>query len=91
MNLNPELIAAYKEILTNPSKHKIDLAPLEECFLKSEEVTACHIMYQQYKEYIGNRPLPKVVFYIILEEIYGRVNGQDEKGNNGYHLTFTKG
>ena len=90
MILNPEAVAAYKEVITNPSKHGLDIDPLEECFSESEEVTACHIMYQQYKKYIGNRPLPKVIFYIILEEIYGRCNGQDEKGNNGYHLKFTK-
>lgn len=88
MELNPQVIDAYKQILLEPSKYGFDFTPLKECFEKSEVVTAKHILFQQYGEYI-DKPLPKVIFYIIMDEVFGFCNSKDEKGDLGYNLKLT--
>lgn len=87
MTLTPQTIDAYKQILSNPSKHGFNFKPLNECFSKSETVTAQHILFDSYVGYIA-KPLPKVVFYIIMQEIHGQPFEKDEKGCLGYRLTF---
>lgn len=87
MELNPQVIDAYKQILSNPSEHGFDFKPIKDCFEKSEKVTAKHILFNQFIEYI-KKPLPKLIFYILMDEIFGVCNGKDESGNLGYHLQF---
>lgn len=70
MELSYDAINAYKELLTNPQKYGFDFKPIKECFEEVEEVTPKHILYEQYMEYL-KKPLPKVVFYIIMDELFG--------------------
>ncbi|KKN15085.1 hypothetical protein LCGC14_0989600 [marine sediment metagenome] len=87
MNLNPETIGAYKELLLNPSKHKLDFKPITECFEKSDDVTAKHILAKEFIDYL-NKPLPKVILYIVMNQVFGQCDGKDSSGNLGYHLKF---
>lgn len=87
MQLTPALVAAYKEALQNPQNHELDFEPLENCFIKSDTVTANHILARQYLDYTA-RGIPKVIFYIIMQEIYGHPKGKDAEGHFGYYLTF---
>lgn len=91
MILTPELIAAYKQILTSPEKYNFDWKPLGELFIKSKTVTASDELYNQFKQYIGvERHVPKVIFYIIMIDIFGNCNSKDQKGKLGYYLELNK-
>ncbi len=87
--LNPETISAYKELITNPKKHGLKIDVITDCFEKSEIVTAKHELAEAYINHIG-KPLPKVILYIIMDDIFGQSDVQDKKGNLGYHLKFIK-
>jgi hypothetical protein len=85
LTLSPEAVNAYKTILQDPVAYKMDFKPLGEVLVKSDKITAQHILFNEFAAYI-KRPLPKVIFYIILNEIYGMTQGNDENGNAGYYL-----
>lgn len=91
MELSKESVDAYKELLENPEKYGLEFRPLKECFESSDQVTPKHILFEQYIEYL-QKPLPKVIFYIIMDEVYGNLIGRkDEKPKDlGYKLTFKK-
>ena len=90
MELSKESVNAYKELIKNPQKHGPDFNPLSECFQASEKVTPKHILFDEYVKYL-QKPLPKVIFYIIMDEEYGDLIGKDEEsGNVGYKLTLKK-
>lgn len=86
MELNTHSVAAYKSMLENPTKYGFTFRPIHECFDQDESVTANHILFQAFQKEVPG--LPKIFFYIVMEEIYGPPNGKDEKGNLGYHLSF---
>ncbi len=69
MILTPELIAAYKKMITNPKEHKLEFESLDEIFEKSEIAIAKHLIYDSYLLRI-KKPVPKVVFYIIMDEMF---------------------
>lgn len=87
MTITPKVIEAYKELLINPSKHNLTITPITECFKPSEKVTAKHILAEAYIRHI-NKPLPKLVLYIIMDEMYGTCMEKDLNGNLGYKLAF---
>jgi len=86
MELSTRSVAAYRAILEDPKKFGFPFRPIQEMFDQSEEVTASHLLFQAFQEEVPG--LPKLMFYIILEEIYGGPNGKDKNGNLGYHLSF---
>lgn len=85
IQLSPGLVAAYKELLTNPKKNGFDFRPITECFREIETVTPKHELFNVYIEYL-QKPLPKVIFYIIMDELYGNLTGRamDAEGKSGY-------
>ena len=94
IQLSPGLVAAYKELLTNPKKNGFDFRPITECFREIETVTPKHELFNVYIEYL-QKPLPKVIFYIIMDELYGNLTGramdaEDKSGYLGYKLEFIK-
>lgn len=85
IQLSPGFVAAYKELLTNPKKNGFDFRPITECFREIETVTPKHELFNVYIEYL-QKPLPKVIFYIIMDELYGNLTGRamDAEGKSGY-------
>jgi len=83
MELNPQSVDAYKQLMTKPKDHGLDIPALEECFDEFEEGTPKHILYQQYIDKI-QKPLPKVFFYIIMDELYFKKITKCPDGNLGY-------
>lgn len=85
--IDEETIAAYRTILQNPSQYHADFnfIPLSDFFIPSETITAQHILAQQYISHI-NLCLPKLILYIIMNELFGNPNGKDADGNLGYYL-----
>lgn len=85
--INEETIAAYRTILQNPSQYHADFnfTPIKDFFIPSETLTAQHILAQEYISHI-NLCLPKLILYIIMNELFGNPNGKDEDGNLGYYL-----
>lgn len=88
--LNPETIDAYKTLITKPKENGLPFDAITECFDKSETVTAKHILAKQYIDYIG-KPLPKVILYIIMDDLFGQCTGKDKNGDLGYKLKFNHG
>ncbi len=87
MQLNEQTIAAYKTLITEPAKHGLTITPLEEFFVKSDVVTAKHILAKNYMDHVAPRDLPKVILYIIMDQVFGICDGKDAEGLLGYHLT----
>jgi len=84
MNLTPDVVAAYKTLMTKPKENGLDEMPsLEECFVAAEEATSKHMLYAKYIMLVG-KPIPKVIFYIIMDELYPTVKAPD--GNLGWKL-----
>lgn len=86
MVLSKETVNAYKECLTNPQQHGLGFKPLSECFEISETATPKHTLYEGFLNYL-QRPLPKILFYIIMAELYGDFIDNDPiTGCIGYKL-----
>lgn len=83
--LTPETVDAYTQLISEPEKHGLDFLPLKDCIKQSDKVTALHILFKNYIDLI-KRDVPKVIFYIIIQNIYGNPSGVDENGNAGYNL-----
>jgi hypothetical protein len=84
MNLSPEVVAAYKKLMTEPKENGLDFQPLQELFEETKVATAKHLLYEQYLTKINKTKdqLPKVFFYIIMDEMYQQK--KDEDGCLGY-------
>lgn len=85
MELNAASVDAFTKLISNPKEYGFDFKPFKECFEESNTCTALHILYQNYIDYI-QKPLPKVFFYIIMENTFGHPNGNDKNGNAGYFM-----
>lgn len=81
MTLSPEAVDAYKKLLTDPKENGLDFPPLKEVFEDAEVATPKHILFEQYIKII-NKPLPKLMFYIIMDGMYKQAHAPD--GNLGY-------
>lgn len=85
MELSPQAVDAYKQILFDPSKHGFAFKPVQEYFEQTDKVTAKHILFEQLIAVI-KVPLPKVIFYILMDGMYSSTIGKDENGCLGYAL-----
>lgn len=87
MYVTPESVASFKEWMTEPSKFDLPIRPLSEMFKESETVTASHIIFQQAdQEY--KRSIPKIFFYIVMEQVYGQAVHKDSRGDLGYKMEY---
>lgn len=93
MTLSKEVLDLFRTMITDPEKKGIDIKPLKEVFVKSDTITPCSELYKQYLEYIDGRPLPKMIFYIIMREVYGNIttsyldaSGTVKHCDGGYYL-----
>ena len=82
--LTPQAVDAYKTLMTKPKENGLDIPSLEECF-EDGEGTAKHILFAEYIDRI-QKPLPKVFFYIIMDELYANKIVKCADGNLGYKL-----
>lgn len=90
MQLNIATINQYKDFLENPQKYECNYKPIKECFAPSKYVTPQDKLYELYVAHI-DKPLPKVVFYIIMQELYDEYRGKapyDEKTKKGGELGY---
>lgn len=85
--LTPETVALFRKFVEHPEECEgCDYKPIRECFEKSDVCTPKHILFNQYIAYL-RRPLPKVFFYIIMDEIFPELQGKapsryDSEGNH---------
>jgi hypothetical protein len=89
IQLTPETISAYKKLITNPKENGLPFDAIADCFEKNETVVAKHELADAYIKHI-DKPLPKAILYIIMDDIFGQCNGKDGNGNLGYYLRFTR-
>lgn len=88
IQLSPEAVDAFKKLMTDPKSHGLDFPPLNECFVECEEATPKHILFEQYIDRI-KKPLKKVFFYIIMDELYSDRIAKAPDGNLGYKLKMS--
>lgn len=88
MNLTPETVSAYRDILANPTKHNLPFPSFRDLFLPSDYAIAKHIAHDKYEKII-DRNIPKVIFYILLDEIFPQK--KDSAGNLGWCFKFADG
>ncbi len=85
-DLSPNTIQQYKDFLLNPEDYGCIYKPLHKVFELNNEVVPQNILYNQYVDYI-KKPLPKVVFYIIMDEEFAEFQGVCNKTKYfGYKL-----
>jgi hypothetical protein len=83
--LTNETIDLYKGFLTEPGKYGCTYAPIDEVFEEFDGCTPKHILFDEYVKYI-NKPLPKVMFYIIMDELYNHLSCTEKyDGNTNRH------
>lgn len=80
--ITPDVINHYKGLLVHPEKYGCTYQPLHEVFVECDGVTPQDILFNQYLNYI-KEPLPKVVFYIIMEQEFTTYKGVEPKDENG--------
>lgn len=87
IHLNQETVEAYAQLVTDPAAYNLPFRSIKECFEKSDTVTAKHLLAG---DYIRNEAklLPKIMCYIIMDNIFGQCDGKDADGYLGYHLKF---
>lgn len=85
MILSPELVAAYTKLIKSPKENGLDFPSLDEILEKSDDVIAKHLVFERYADII-KKPLPKVIFYIICDELFTQKIGAD--GHIGYFVKF---
>lgn len=63
--------------------------PIKECFIKSEEIRASHLLYTDFLQ--ERSDISKFIFYLWLNENeLGVKHGKDFNGNLGYGLKYIK-
>ena len=76
--LTPQTVALFRKFVEHPEECEgCNFKPIRECFEKSDICTPQHILFNEYIAYL-KRPLPKVFFYIIMDEIYHELKGKAE-------------
>lgn len=79
LNLTPEVVAYAKEQVA-----------IEQFYEQSDTVTAQHVLYNEFIEETKWKGLPKILFYILLNETFGFPNLKDADNNLGYALKLIK-
>jgi hypothetical protein len=87
MEVNQESVRAHQTLLMEPAKYNLKFRAIQDCFEKSDTVTAKHILAKQYMEKEA-KMLTKIMCYIVMDNVFGQCNGKDSNGNLGYYLTF---
>lgn len=81
MILDEQTVNEYKKMLSNPKEYNLPFKSLRELFIPSDKAVAKHILYEDYQKAI-DRNIPKIIFYIIMDEIFPVSKAED--GNLGY-------
>lgn len=87
MVLSPESVDAYTQLLKDPKAHNLPIRPLSECFEDAAEATPKHLLFADYKNEVGEN-VPKVFFYIIMDNEYPTKIAKAPNGDLGYLLKF---
>lgn len=86
MILSPEAIAAFSKILHHPKDYDMSFRPFPEMWEPAETARANHLLFEDFQAEVPN--CPKLVFYIIMNEIHGLPCDKDEEGRLGYKIRY---
>ena len=75
MQLTPEVIEMAKKEVA-----------IAQYYTAAQEATAKHLLFGQFTEKTKWKNLPKIIFYILMDELYEVKKAAD--GNLGYCVTF---
>lgn len=87
MVVTEELVNSYIECCKNPKVHDLPFRPIVDCFEKTETVTPCDVLVHEYikHEVIA---IPKFMFYLVMNDVYGIAKDKATDGRVGYFLRF---
>lgn len=89
MNLDADVVEAYRINLIDPKANGLTFDPLAEYFDKSETVTSRQVLAKQYTDYI-NVNIPKVILRVVMDDLFKKYKCRDKNGNNGFYLKFNR-
>lgn len=75
MVLSPEIIEHAKKEVN-----------LQQYFARSEKCTPKHLLFKEFIEKTKWKGLPKLIFYILMDELYPRSIAKAPNGDLGYLL-----
>ena len=61
--------------------------PMEELFKRAETAIPKDVLFKQYIEYT-QKQFPKIIFYIIMDEVYPQLIAKAPNGDLGYRLNL---
>lgn len=79
MVLSPELI--------EHAKKEVDIT---QYFLQSETCIPKHLLFKEFTEGTKWKQLPKIIFYILMDELFASSIGKADNGDLGYFLKLIK-
>jgi len=84
MTLTPELIAFYKNALTNPKENELAFPSISEVFEPADTAIAKDVAYGYYLGAVerSTSQIPKIVFYIVMDELFQQ--GLTDNSEMGY-------
>lgn len=80
MVLSPELIEHAKEEVN-----------IQQYFIVSEVCIPKHLLYKEFTEKTKWKGLPKLIFYILMDDLYPNSISKAADGNLGYCLELKEG
>lgn len=75
MTLSPEMIEHAKKEIN-----------IQQYFIRSEVCTPKHLLFKEFTEKTKWANLPKIIFYILMDELYPRSIAKAPNGDLGYLL-----
>jgi hypothetical protein len=92
MTISPELIADFKKILLDPKEYNFKFTAINDFFTVSNTIIPKDVLAKEYTDHCRDNEasLPKLVLYIIMDEIYGSTDGKAKNGSFGYFLKIAK-
>jgi len=89
LTITPDVINSYKLLLTKPEEYGLDFPAITTCLIKSDVPTEKSELVKSYLTYI-NRSIPKVIMYIIIDQIFPENCGIYTNNRMCYYLKFIK-
>lgn len=85
IRLTPEAVDAYTKILVSPADYGMPFKPIGEILIESDVAIPAHILFKEFIDVI-QKPLPKVMFYIIMDNLFAHTRSKAPNGDMGYKL-----
>lgn len=87
--ITAQTVKQHRDMMLTPKEVGLKFPSLIECFEDSKKITPKAVLYEQYTEKVG-RLIPKIYFYMIMDQVYYSRGGKTPDGLLGYKLQLIK-